>query len=280
LNRGILDVRLAAVLFILLLGSVALIRAENLVVAAKQVSNKASCSYCDSLTIETEVSFTITSLNGMSKYRLVAGALASQRYQTLKSIFIHKGYSQQVEEAIAWEVEVETDTNFMVADLVYIPFDTGCECDQLKRAWILSVFTDIDIFTVAVAGTRETTDEPWTVEYHLFDDDDDDDDDDGNLISNTITEDMTSDRPCFDECIFLCYGAAGYGCPEFASIVAACCGPLAPVCWFTAWLGCMIGGYYICNGLCNCLCYGGCEGSVPGCDQYPPCICDPYIDCE
>jgi len=273
LNRGILDVRLAAVLFIFLVGSVALIHAENLVVAAEQVSSKTPCSYCDSLTIEPEVSFTITSLNGKSKYILVADTLASQRYQTLKSIFIHKGYSQQVDEAITWEAEVETDTNFIVAYLVYIPFDTGCECDQLKRAWILSVFTDIDIFTVAVAGTRETTDEPWTVEYHLFDDDD------GNLISNTITEDVTSDSPCFSECIYLCYGAAGAGCTEFASIVAPCCGPWAPVCWGIAWLCCMVGGYYICNGLCNCLCYGDC-GSAPGCDQYPPCICDPYIDCE
>ena len=95
-----------------------------------------------------------------------------------------------------------------------------------------------------------------------------------------MIEDEIAENPCYLGCTLLCDFGAHYAFDNFATVVAACCGPLAPVCFGTVLIICYAGGKHLCHIICNCICYGiGC-GGAPGCEEYPPCICDPYEDCD
>ena len=117
-----MDVRLAAVLFILLLGSVAFIRAENLSVVAEQVSSKVPCSSCPLASSSTAQVLNTTVLEGEDKNRAVATALSSEDYKNVKKLFPESVYAPSVENATAGIINLEANGTTYEISAVFIPF--------------------------------------------------------------------------------------------------------------------------------------------------------------
>ena len=122
LRRNILDIRLAGVLFIILLGSVALIRAENLGVVAEQ--SKPSCGCCDYSDVEV---LDVRVLEGEERAKALATALSSQDYKNLKKVLEEKGYSPSINDATAQITNMDVSGTEYEVLTVYVPFEGKAE---------------------------------------------------------------------------------------------------------------------------------------------------------
>jgi hypothetical protein len=108
LNRGILDARLAAVLFIFLMGSVALINANQRAEANEAIN--ATCSSCSSSDVRV--------LNAT----FLATALNSQDYLNVKKLFPETMYSSLISNATAQVAYLEFDGTRVEVLIVLVPF--------------------------------------------------------------------------------------------------------------------------------------------------------------
>jgi len=120
LNRGILDVRLAAVLFIFLMGSVSLIGANQRAEANEAIN--ASCSSCGSSSSAAQVLNT-TILEGEEKNKAVATAISSEDYKNVKKLFPESVYVPSVEQAKAGIINLELNGTKYEALAVFVPFE-------------------------------------------------------------------------------------------------------------------------------------------------------------
>jgi hypothetical protein len=122
LKRGILDIRLAAVLFIFLMGSVSLIGA-NQRAEANEVIN-ATCSSCGSSSSAAQVLNT-TVLEGEEKNKAVAAALSSEDYKNVKKLFPESVYAPLVDQAKAGIMNLQFNGTKYDALAVFVPFEVG-----------------------------------------------------------------------------------------------------------------------------------------------------------
>jgi len=118
LNRGILDVRLAAVLFIFLLGSVSLISVNQRVEANRLIN--ASCSSCSYSDVKV---MNATVLEGEEKNKAVATALSSEDYKNVKKLFPESVYDPVRDNATAGIVNVELNGTTSEVSAVFVPFE-------------------------------------------------------------------------------------------------------------------------------------------------------------
>lgn len=117
MNRGILDVRLAAVLLIFLVGSVSLISVNQRAEANGAIN--ALCSSCSSSDVRV---LNATLLQGEEKDEALATALSSQDYLNVKDLFPESVYKVVMENATAQVADVEYKGTKVEALIVLIPF--------------------------------------------------------------------------------------------------------------------------------------------------------------
>ena len=120
MNRGILDVRLAAVLVVFLVGSVSLIGVYQRAEANRAIN--ATCSSCGSSSSAAQVLNT-TILEGAEKNKAIATALSSEDYKNVKKLFPKSVYDPIRDNATAAIVNVEYNGTEYEVSAVFMPFE-------------------------------------------------------------------------------------------------------------------------------------------------------------
>ena len=141
MNRGIFDVRLAAVLLVFLVGSVSLISVNQR--AEANGAMNALCSSCSSSSSAPQVLDT-TVLKGEDKNKAIATALSSEDYKNVKKLFPTSIYEPLIPNATAAIINLELNGTKYEASAVFVPFEVGASFS----AGI--IFVTIEGHTVAI----------------------------------------------------------------------------------------------------------------------------------
>ncbi len=145
MNRKSLDVRLVAMLLIFLMASVSLIPTWSPTQA--QASGEAPCTGCGqkAITSQNVKVEDVIVLEGEERNKAIATALSSQDYKNVKEALVERGYTPQIDDAIAGTVVVYVEGVGSRALGVVIPFSGGA--DYMAKI----VFVRLNELTMAAA---------------------------------------------------------------------------------------------------------------------------------
>jgi hypothetical protein len=192
--------------------------------------------------------------------------LKQTQYKLLEERLESRGLFADVKSATVEVIQFNTDTRLLEVTFVKIPFLPKCNCSSVFIGEIFASFGTGDLGVIGKIRSRETVTDPWKEELLMFSDE---------VTIVTVLMPQFQTRDCHEAFMWICQIASHVSCAGFATAIASYYPPM----YWAAYIGCMAAGYSICNELSICWCEGEC-GSVPGCSSYPPCVCDPYENCD